>query len=273
MENIGNKIEEKEERDLKKMYESEKHLAREPFFFEGTNGKGVLLVHGWTSTPYEVRKLGEFLNGKGFTVSGIKLKGHCQNPEDLENVKWQEWMDDLENGFRELKEKCEKVYLGGTSLGGILSIIFAEKKPEVSGLVLMATPYKLKLDWLVKLVSRLSLLFGKRYWDKYYPKSFGSSGLVTRLVSYQKYPTANGIESHKAIEEARKKLPGITCPCFVLQSTNDHMVIPESADMILESVRACIKRKKMIEKAYHTFIADINNEHVFQDIFEFLENN
>jgi len=40
------------------LYKEERHLANQPFYFEGTNGKAVLLVHGWTSTPYEVRRLG-----------------------------------------------------------------------------------------------------------------------------------------------------------------------------------------------------------------------
>ena len=179
----------------------------------------------------------------------------------------------MKNGYEELKKKCGKVYLGGTSLGAVLSIIFAEDRPDVSGMVLMATPYRLKMDWLVNLISKTSLIFGKKYWQKHYPESFGSSGLVTRLISYQTYPTKNGIESHKAIAHARKKLFKIKCPCFVLQSTHDHMVVPESADMILQKIGSEIKRKKMIEKAYHTFIADINNEHIFEEILNFLNEN
>ena len=34
-----------------------------------------------------------------------------------------------------------------------------------------------------------------------------------------------------------------------------------------------IKKKEYVPRAYHTFISDIKNEHVFQDILEFIEEN
>ena len=50
--------------DPKLIFEDEKDLVNQPFYFHGDNGKGVLLVHGWTSTAYEVRRLGKFLHEK-----------------------------------------------------------------------------------------------------------------------------------------------------------------------------------------------------------------
>lgn len=267
------KAEEGQKNNLRKILESEKHLINEPFFFKGTNGKAVLLIHGWTCTTYEVRKLGEFLSSRGYTVKGILLKGHGTKAEDLENVSWQEWLSDVEVAFNELKEKFEKVYIGGTSLGAVLAGIFSNKKSGISGIILMAAPYKLKMEWLVNIVSKTSLLFGKKYWKKHYPKSFGSSGLVTRLTSYQKYPTANGIESSKAIKEFRRIIKNIICPCFVLQSTKDHIVTSNSAKNIFNKIGSSAKKKRMIEKSYHTFIADLNNEHIFEDVLDFIDKN
>jgi carboxylesterase len=44
----------------------------EPFFFPG-NDTGCLLIHGFTGAPTEMRPLGEFLAGKGYTVLGVRL--------------------------------------------------------------------------------------------------------------------------------------------------------------------------------------------------------
>lgn len=57
----------------------------EPFAFAG-GPIGVLLVHGFTGAPQEMRGLGRFLAENGMTVLGIRLPGHGTRPEDLERV-------------------------------------------------------------------------------------------------------------------------------------------------------------------------------------------
>lgn len=43
---------------------------------------GVLLVHGLTGTPAEMRLLAKGLNKQGFTVYAVQLAGHCGSMED-----------------------------------------------------------------------------------------------------------------------------------------------------------------------------------------------
>jgi carboxylesterase len=46
--------------------------SAEPFYFPG--GKtGCLLVHGFTGSPKEMRWMGEYLAGQGYTVLGVRL--------------------------------------------------------------------------------------------------------------------------------------------------------------------------------------------------------
>ena len=86
------------------LYKEERHLVNQSFYFEGTNGKAVLLVHGWTSTPYELRRLGKYLNENGYTVYAPQLKGHGTIPKDLEQVRWTDWLEDLEKSYAFLSE-------------------------------------------------------------------------------------------------------------------------------------------------------------------------
>ena len=74
--------------DPRKLFIKEKEFLNQPFFFEGTNGKAILLVHGWTTTPYELRRLGRYLNESGYTVSAPLLKGHGSVPKELEKANW-----------------------------------------------------------------------------------------------------------------------------------------------------------------------------------------
>ena len=52
----------------------------EGYFWPGTSGTGVLLIHGFTGTPAELRELGEILHKRGHTVQGLLLSGHGTMP-------------------------------------------------------------------------------------------------------------------------------------------------------------------------------------------------
>ena len=258
--------------DPKLLFEEERHLINQPFFFDGTNGKGVLLIHGWTSTAYEVRRLGKYLNEKGFTVSGPMLRGHGTKPEDLEGVKWQAWMYDLSLAFDQLKNKCDEVYIGGTSIGGNLAILLAAEKPETKGIVLMATPYKIKFEEVLAILGNILKIL-KPYNRKYYPPTFGSARTITRQISYQRYSIKSATEVHELLKASRKKLGQIKQPCLLIQSTHDHIIAGGSLEKIYKEINSKVKEKKYIKRAYHTFISDIKNENVFKDILNFLNEN
>ena len=43
----------------------------ESFLLEGKNNKAVLLLHGYTGAPSEMRPLGDYLHALGYTVSAF----------------------------------------------------------------------------------------------------------------------------------------------------------------------------------------------------------
>jgi esterase/lipase len=151
--------------------------------------------------------------------------------------------------------------------------MLAKENSEISGLVLMATPHKIKQEKIVAIVAKSLIFLGQKYRKKFYPPTFGASATVTRLISYQTYPLASALETFALIREARKNLEKIMQPCLLMQSTHDHIVTKNSMENIYNQIGSTIKKKKYIHKAYHTFISDIKNEHVFADILEFLEEN
>lgn len=258
--------------DPKILYKEEYALTDKPFYFSGDNKKAVLLIHGWTSVPYEVRRLGKYLNENGYTVSGPMLKGHGTVPKNLENVKWEDWMNDIMKAYEDLAKSHQKIFVAGTSIGANLSVMLAKNKLEIAGIILMAMPYNVKAEKLTVPIAKIASYF-KKYNKKFYPPTFGASSTVTRLISYQTYPIKSALETFKLIKISRQELPKINQPCLILQSTSDHIVGKNSLELIYNGVSSKIKKKKYIQRAYHTFISDIKNEHVFQDILEFIEKN
>jgi len=259
--------------DPKLLYKEERHLVNQPFYFKGTNGKAVLLIHGWMSTPYEVRRLGKYLNENGYTVYAPQLKGHGTVPKDLEKVRWTDWLEDLERACVFLRQQeVGKIYLAGTSIGANLAAVLAAQKKEIAGIILMAMPYRIKLEAPALVLAKFLKIF-KSYNKKRYPPTFGVSTTITRLISYQTYPIQSALEVYGLIEKSRDILPKISQPCFIVQSAQDHVVQKGSLKMIYDKIGSPIKKKQYISRAYHTFISDIKNDRIFQDILNFLDEN
>jgi alpha-beta hydrolase superfamily lysophospholipase len=118
------------------------HLEGEPFFWEA-GPLGVLLIHGFTATTAEVRPLAKILHQNGYTVSGPLLPGHYTRPEDLNRVKWQDWVAEVETALHQLQAKCPTVFVGGESTGGLLALYLAARHPEVAGILAYAPALKL----------------------------------------------------------------------------------------------------------------------------------
>ena len=63
----------------------------EPFYLPG-GPVACLLIHGFVSTPQEMRWLGAQLNAADFTVLGVRLSGHATKASDLFRTRWRDWI-------------------------------------------------------------------------------------------------------------------------------------------------------------------------------------
>src|SRR5215471_14679660 len=117
---------------------------------------GVLLVHGLGGTPVELRFIAQLLARAGHTVFCCQLAGHCGTPEELRRSTWREWYESVEAAHDRLREHCDIIVAGGLSMGGILALHLAHRRPEsVAGLLLFAPTLKLdgwSMPWYSKLL-------------------------------------------------------------------------------------------------------------------------
>ena len=98
----------------------------------------VLLIHGFTGSPWEVRPLGEALAARGFHVQAIRLPGHGVDPEAMAWVTWRDWEHAAEEALKQLRG-FQHVFVAGLSMGALLGMLLAARHPNrVSGLAMMA---------------------------------------------------------------------------------------------------------------------------------------
>src|SRR5689334_23628869 len=88
----------------------------------------VLLLHGFTGSPWEVRPLGDSLAARGYHVYAPLLPGHGTTPEAMLYVTHLDWEREAERGLQALKG-FEHVFVAGLSLGSLLALLVAARFP------------------------------------------------------------------------------------------------------------------------------------------------
>ena len=85
----------------------------ETFFLQGERPEALLLIHGYTGTPAELRPLGERLNACGYTVLGPRLAGHGGSLADLTASRAEEWYASVEAAYERLVKNHASIYVAG----------------------------------------------------------------------------------------------------------------------------------------------------------------
>ena len=123
---------------------------------------GVLLIHGLTGTPTEMRLVAKGLNRNGFTVHGMQLAGHCGSEEDLLETGWHDWYRSVCEAADKLRGEVDHMFVAGLSMGALLALKLAADRPaEVDGLGLYGTTFFYD-GWTIPWIGKLSFLLPLR---------------------------------------------------------------------------------------------------------------
>ncbi len=235
------------------------------FFFEGNN-QVCLLIHGYTGTPGHMRYLGEFLHNKGgYTVSAPLLPGHGTTLEEMERCDENDWLNAIEEEYKKLSQKYDKIYLLGLSMGGVLSLILAENY-QVNKVVSISAPIKIhnKLAYLTPVLKHFKRFDG----DK-------TEMIQNKEDEYDIYYGAKPLKTVpsllKLMRIAKNNLEKITAPTLVIQSDDDRTVKPESAKIIYEKISSKNKEILWLDTGGHVVTINDVKEQIHQKILDFLE--
>jgi carboxylesterase len=239
--------------------------SKDPFFYSG--GKtGILLIHGFTGTPSELRPMGDYLHKKGFTVSAPLLTGHGTTPEDMQQTVWQQWTEDVETAYSELKRAdVDKMYVAGLSMGGILAFYLALKHhAELNGAIAMCAPIKVK-DFRANFVRLIHwfMPFSLRGEQKH-------PDIEQHLIPYDRTPLKSVGELNRLIRFVRKRLKQIELPALIVQSRNDETVSPQSGPIIYNHISSEDKTLTWYEKSSHIITVDKERKKLFQEVEQFM---
>ncbi len=241
----------------------------EAFFLPG-GPTGVLLVHGFTGTPFEMRWLGEELAERGFTVLGIRLFGHATRQEDMIHARWQDWAANLEDGYHLLKSSCSSLFVGGLSMGGALSLHSAAELPW-NGVFSMSAPYTSPDRRLSNLRPVLPLV--SRFWrfsGKSDDKDWADPSLTEDHLEYPSHPVRSSVELDLLLGQMRGNLSRLEIPLLIIHSKSDQVVPWQHAEQILSHTASGDKRMVLLEKSGHGVTRDIERDQVLREILNLI---
>jgi carboxylesterase len=236
----------------------------EPWSSDG-DGVGVLVLHGFTGSPKSVKPWGQALGEQGWTVRVPRLPGHGTRWQDMNITTWEDWYAEADRNLRELRSRCEKVYVMGLSMGGTLTLRLGQVYgDQIAGLVLVnpAVHTERPDRFLLPVVSRLVGSFPGI-----------SNDIAMEGVdegAYDRLPLKAAYSMSKLWATVKQDMSRISQPLLLLRSRQDHVVEPSNAAFILANVSSADATELVLERSYHVATLDHDADIINQASIEFV---
>lgn len=246
----------------------------------------VLLIHGLTGTPSEMRGVAKAIARRGYTVHVVQLAGHCGSEDDLLRTGWRDWSRSVERAFDQLRERHQTVFVGGLSMGALLSLNLAHNRPgEVAGLLLYSTT--LFYDgWAIprtRVFLKPALALGFSRWIRFVesaPYGIKDDRLRGRLMRSMQQgdsaaagnaatPGGSLVQLHRLIARVKKALPSIRTPALVVHAREDDMTSLRNADYLASRLGGDVD-KVILDDSYHMVTLDLDKARLIDHSVEFL---
>lgn len=237
----------------------------EPYRHEGGDAAGVLLCHGFTGSPQSMRPWAEYLAERGLTVSLPLLPGHGTRWQDMQHTGWQDWYAEVDRELRELRQRCERVFVCGLSMGGTLTLRLAQKHgPAISGIVLVNPAVKVHglAGYALPVLRHLI------------PSAGGLANDIAKddpvELGYDRVPLHAAHSMRQLFRLVDAALPQVTQPLLLLRSPRDHVVPPADSARVLSRVSSTDVREILLEQSYHVATLDHDAERIFEESHAFI---
>lgn len=265
----------------------------EEFHLEGTNGSLVLLIHGLTGTPHEMRSLANSLNRQGYAVVTPRLKNHGQPLEILQETPWQDFHQTIKDAFNANKDKYGQVFVAGLSMGALLGLLLAGEWPDkVTGVSCLSptlfydgwnTPwYRCFLPLLYLLPPLERCLYFKeeppygikneavrkrvhRYYSQASLDNIGNVG----QYGYPYFPVVMLHRLQRLVRYLIPRLKEVSSPVQLIQARDDDMTSIRNSQFVYNRVSSEIKEVILLEDSYHVITADQQREQVADEVIRF----
>lgn len=225
---------------------------------------GCLCIHGFTGAPYEIEPLASYLEtNTDWVIKTFTLPGHGESLS-LSGISYNEWIEASENELKELLIRCEKVYIIGFSMGGMIAGHLAVNYPASKLVLLSAAAYYVNPK---QLISDVKEMVG----DAFRGKLKGNELFLRYQKKINGTPMKATMEFQKLVKELRPSLKDISIPTLVVQGECDGIVPVKSAEYIFETISSSNKELYFLPESQHHVCHGNDKDELFTLVLHFLK--
>ena len=241
----------------------------------------VLLFHGLTGSPVEMKKYGAYLHKLGYDIYCYSFPGHGNKLNEIMSVTWRDWCNFAQGKYNEIRPKYDNFFVSGLCLGAAVSLYLAENNQDISGVISLSTTLYLDGFCLpkIKFLMPLGLNTIVRYFYTFpEDESMGIKNEITRkslakimtktTVGMDNYPLSCVYELLKLSKVVIANLEKVTAPLLLVHSITDNLTSVKSAKVVYDKVSSKVKKYVELKDSYHMVLYD--NEKMF--VYDTVEN-
>jgi carboxylesterase len=243
--------------------------------FEIGDGRdAVLLVHGFTGSPWDMRPLGEALADQGYYARGIRLPGHGLSPEAMLGVNWRDWERAIFDAVADL-HTYKRVFVAGLSMGALLAVILAAREPErVRALALLAPAVRFQSRTLAafRALRSVPMLHLARPWIQKDATDIADPNVLADAPILARWPSQRLWDLWRVQDRALARAAQVRCPTLVAVARNDHVVAAGGGEELARRlVGVTGLRFVRIDEGFHIMPRDFGKDRVSREVIDFFE--
>lgn len=224
---------------------------------------GCLMIHGYTGGPKEIEPLAEFLREQtDWRIEVPVLSGHGEKLQ-LDEVTYDIWIKESEEALNELKKECDKLFVIGFSMGGMIAAYLAAHH-DVDKLVLLSPARKY-----------ISFKYLSQYVKEVIKDGFKGKLDENELYLHYKsklaaVPFKANVEFMKLVNETKKYLENVKSPVFIAQGQKDGLVPYQTVYSLDKELGSEHKEVVIFEQSNHMICLGEDSEILNRMVLRFL---
>ena len=213
------------------------------FTLHGSRDAAVLLIHGVTGSPVEMKYVAKALHRRGYTVSAPLLAGHGIDAATLRASTWSDWYRSVSVAADQLARSFERIYVAGVCIGGLLGMHLAARDSRIRAATVYSplfnydgwnTPFYYRLN---EFTVPLAVHLGVSRWislRERHPFGIKSSRRRALLADGMRgtlpaFPVDTLHQNLQLIRATRAILPRVSVPALVIHAQEDDLSSPANA--------------------------------------------
>ncbi len=222
-------------------------------FKPGTNGRGVLLIHGVTGSPLEMKYMAKRLNRAGYTVYAPLLAGHGIDIATLRLTRWEDWYESVREAANWFETKVDQLFVAGVCVGGMLGLRLGYENPRIRAATVYSpllnydgwnAPYHYRLGHIT--VPIAVALGVSRFINLKERPPFGiKSDRIRHLLTSNEtgirgtlpaFPVDTLRQNLRLFSVMRRILPGVMTPTLLIHAREDDLASPKNPEYIASRI-------------------------------------